>query len=113
MFWLSRSLELMVDNATCCLWAGEGDGRRGIVYAACAGGFQVATLVLAIGVIRHRALRSALAVVVSCVAVTVILIRDGGGGEGQLWVNLVALVVAALAIVAALFPVIWARGSNH
>jgi hypothetical protein len=100
----------MVDDAMCCLWAGEGDGRRGVAYAALASSFQVATLVLAIGVIRQRALRLALVVVVFYVAVTAILFIDGGG-DGELWVNLVALTVAGLAIVAALLAVPWARVS--
>jgi hypothetical protein len=102
VFWLVKSMELIVGNARCCLLAAEGDARRGIFLATIAGGFQLATLAVAVAVTRHRALRAALAVIVTWGAITLLLLTDGGVSEDQLWFNLIALVVAGLAILAEL-----------
>ena len=100
MVWLAKSLELIVGNARCCLWAAEGDGRRGIFLAAVASGVQLSTMALAAAVVRRRAQRAALAAITLYGAITVVLLIEGGAGETQLWLNLTALVVAGLAILA-------------
>lgn len=102
VFWLAKSVELVVANARCCMWAAEGDGRRGIFFAMTAGGFQLATLVVAVAVVRHRAQRTALAAILLYSAITVLLMTDGRSGEVQLLLNLIALVVAGLTISAEL-----------
>ncbi len=102
MFWLAQSVELVVGNARCCLWAAEGDGRRGIFFAMIAGGLQLVTLAVAVAVVRHRAQRTALAAILLYGAITVLLMANGGADEVQLLLNLIALVVAGLAILAEL-----------
>ena len=102
VFWLAKSVELVVGNARCCLWAPEGDGRRGIVFAMIAGGFQLVTLAVAVAVIRKRAQRIALVAISLYGAITVLLLTESGSGEVQLLLNLIALVVAGLAIIAGL-----------
>jgi hypothetical protein len=102
VFWLAKSLELVVSNASCCLWVAEGDGRRGISFAIVAGGFQLVTLAVAVAVVRHRAQRTALAAILVYGAITVLLLTDGGTGEFQLLLNLIALVVAGLGIISEL-----------
>lgn len=99
LFWLAKSAELVVSNARCCLWEAEGDGRRGIFFAMTAGGFQLVTLAVAVAVVRHRAQRTALAALLLYGTITVLLLTEGGPGEVQLLLNLIALVVAALAII--------------
>lgn len=98
MLWLATSLETIVGNARCCLWAAEGDGRRGIVLAALTGAFQLATLALAAAVVRHRARGVAGAAIVLYGVITVLLLAEGGAADTRLWFNLAALVVAGLAI---------------
>ena len=100
MVWLAKSVELIVGNARCCLWAAEGDGRRGIVLAAVASGLQLATVALAAAVVRRRVQRAALAAITLYGAITVVLLIEGGAGDTQLWLNLTALVVAGLATLA-------------
>jgi hypothetical protein len=101
VFWLAKSVELIVDNAGCCLWTAEGDGRRSSLYATVVASFQVGTLAIAVRVVRQRGLWVALGLIVFYVAVTVVLMGAGGGGEIRLWLNLLVLVVAGLAIAAA------------
>ena len=96
--WLAKSVDLIVGNARCCLWAAEGDGRRGIFLAAMAGGLQLATMAVAAAVVRRRAQRAALAAITSYGAITILFLIEGGAGETQLWLNLAALGVAGLAI---------------
>ncbi len=98
MFWLAKSLELIVSNARCCLLVSEGDGRRGIVFAMIAGGFQLATFAVGVAVVRHRFQRTALAVIALYGAITVLLVAESGASDVQLLLNLIALVVAGSAI---------------
>lgn len=98
MVWLAKSVELIVGNARCCLWAAEGDGRRGIFLAAVVGGVQLVTVAVAAAVVGHRARRIALAVITSYGAITLVFLMEGGVGETQLWLNLAVLGVAGLAI---------------
>lgn len=100
MVWLAKSVRLIVGNAQCCLWAAEGDGRRGIFLAAVASGVQLVTAAVAVAVVGGQARRAALVATVLYGAITVLLLIEGGAGETQLWLNLTALVVAGLAILA-------------
>lgn len=98
VFWLTKSANLIFDNARCCLFASEGDGRRGIFFAVLTGGIQLAALGVAVGVVQGRARRTALALIALLLAVALVLATDEASGGGLLWLNVIALVVAGAAI---------------
>jgi len=99
--WLAKAVDLMVVNATCCLLAADNDGQRGLFFAMIALGLQLATLAVAIAVVAHRAQRTALAALILYIAIGGVLLTDNGANV-QLRLNLVALVIAGLAVAAEL-----------
>lgn len=100
-FWLAKTVDLMVVSATCCLLAADNDGQRGLFFAMIALGLQLVTLAVAVAVVAHRAQRTALAAIILWIAIGGIVLTDDGANV-QLWLNLVALVVAGLAVAAEL-----------
>ena len=97
--WLAKTVELMVVNVTCCLLVADNDGQRGLFFAMVALGLQLVTLVVAVAVVGHRAQRTALAAIILYIAIGSVLLIDDGANV-QLRLNLVALVVAGLAVAA-------------